>query len=305
MKNFFYKIMLGILALILIPIVFTLLLQGSGDNFLVEVDTEQISEGETEAFDEEILPGILAREIDIKAETEAMKAQAVIARTNCLRAMKAGEEMPKSLNKNDMIKLWGQDNFEKSYQQIKACVNDTAGVAMVFQGEYIKADYHSVSAGATRNAQEVYQTEDFPYLCRQECLFDIPAEDFLKVQFFSTEEFLEKGTELAMEELTGKTSDEILAAVLITKRDSADYATELSVNGKIISGEKFRLAYGLNSACFNLKSVEGKIRIVTKGFGHGLGLSLYGANALAAKGKDYRSILQYFYKEIEFVTYYH
>ena len=64
-----------------------------------------------------------------------------------------------------------------------------------------------------------------------------------------------------------------------------------------MTGEEFRNCLNLNSACFYLKEVEGKVRIVTKGLGHGLGLSQYGANELAKEGKTYREILQYYYKD--------
>lgn len=293
---------MGVMALVLIPIVLTLLFQGSGDNFILQTSTEIPSDIQKVTFDENILPGILAKEIDISAETEAIRAQAVVARTNYLRAMQNGEPLPETLSKNEMLKLWGQDNFTECYQQLESCVEDTKGIAMQYQGEYIKAEYHSVSAGATRLASDVYQTQDYPYLLRVDCKYDIPAKNFLKVEFFTAEKFLEKGTGLPFSEMEGKTAEETLGQIVITKRDSADYVTELTIGGTKISGEEFRLAYGLNSACFYVKAVENNIRIVTKGLGHGLGLSLYGANVMAKEGKDYSEILKYFYKDIEFIT---
>lgn len=72
--------------------------------------------------------------------------------------------------------------------------------------------------------------------------------------------------------------------------------------GTAYSGEKIRLLYDWDSSAFSLKEVDGKIRVVTKGVGHGLGCSLYGADALAKQGYSYKEILEYFYTEIEFET---
>ena len=111
------------------------------------------------------------------------------------------------------------------------------------------------------------------------------------------EEFLEKLREICPELKAGK--ENILESVEIQSRDSADYAVKVKVGEKEITGEEFRNSLGLNSACFYIKEVENKVRIVTKGLGHGLGLSQYGANELAKEGKNYKEILQYYYKEIQ------
>lgn len=304
MKKFFYQICFGTACLVLIPIIFTLLIQGGGKNYIKNSTAEQGMETEQASFTEEMLPGIIANEISMESEIEAMKAQAVIARTNCLRAMATGEEFPEGITKSEMIRLWGKENFSDYYSQLESCIEATKGIAMMYDGNYIQADYHTASAGYTRNASEVYGNSEYPYLKSVDCRIDIPSEDFLKVNFYTPEEFLQQGQKFYGEDAKEKSAADIIAGFVITKQDTAGYVTEVTIDGNSYSGEEVRLAYDWNSSCFSIKEVDGQIRIVTKGCGHGLGVSLYGANVLAAKGDSYKDILKYFYSEIEFVTQY-
>ena len=88
----------------------------------------------------------------------------------------------------------------------------------------------------------------------------------------------------------------------VTERDSAGYVTKVQIDGQEFSGEEIRLAFGWNSSDFSIKEIDGEIRVVIKGCGHGLGLSLYGANELARQKKDYQEILQYYFDGIEIVN---
>ncbi|MCM1257833.1 MAG: SpoIID/LytB domain-containing protein [Roseburia sp.] len=253
-------------------------------------------------MDEDMLIGIVANEISISSEPEAMKVQAVIARTNCIRAIQKGENLPEGLTKSEMMRLWGSENFTDYYSQLENCIESTKGIVITYQGEYIQADYHTASAGYTRNAQEIYANEDFPYLKSVESRSDITSPNFFKVIFYNTEEFLQTAQSFFPEDMQGKTASEILTAFGITKRDGADYVTEVTIGENTYSGEEIRLAFGWNSSCFYLREVDGDIRVVTKGLGHGLGLSICGAQALAKSGYSYKDILKYYYADIEFAT---
>ncbi len=308
MKHFLYRIFCAGAFFILIPIVFTLLIQGSGERTIEDMNGILGAETEAELFDEDILPGIIANEISMETESEAIKAQAVIARTNCLRAMERGEVLPEGLTKGEMIRMWGQESFSEYYSRLESSVEATKGVAMVYDAEYIRADFYRSSAGYTRNAADFYGNEEYPYLKSTDCRMDLPSEDFLKVVFYTPEKFIEQGGDLFSEETrqaaAEKTAAELLSIIEITKREDAGYVTELSVEGNLHSGEEVRLAYDWNSSAFSFQEVDGEIRVMTKGLGHGLGLSLYGANELAKEGFSYKDILKYFYSEIEFVTQY-
>lgn len=306
MKHFFYRILCAAAFFILIPIVFTLLIQGGKDASLEQLQLISSTEAPGEGFDEEILPGILANEITMETEPEAKKAQAVIARTNCARLIALGESLPEGLSKAEMVRLWGQESFSEYFSQLEQSIEETKGIVMAYDGECIQADFHRSSAGYTRDAKEVYGTEDYPYLKSVDSRMDLPCGDFLKVMFYTPKEFVEKGAEFFREETRAAASDqsaaELLSGISVTKRDGAGYVTEILMDGAARSGEEVRLSFGWNSSAFSLKEVDGKIRVTTKGLGHGLGLSLYGANCLAKEGHGWQEILEYFYAGIEFLS---
>ena len=269
MKHFFYRILCAAAFFILIPIVFTLLIQGGKDASLEQLQLISSTEAPGEGFDEEILPGILANEIT-------------------------------------MERLWGQESFSEYFSQLEQSIEETKGIVMAYDGECIQADFHRSSAGYTRDAKEVYGTEDYPYLKSVDSRMDLPCGDFLKVMFYTPKEFVEKGAEFFREETRAAASDqsaaELLSGISVTKRDGAGYVTEILMDGAARSGEEVRLSFGWNSSAFSLKEVDGKIRVTTKGLGHGLGLSLYGANCLAKEGHGWQEILEYFYAGIEFLS---
>ena len=308
MKHFFYRAAVTVSVFILIPILFTLFIQGTGDDPMESLGLLTETEAGEDALDEDLLIGILANEISMETEAEAMKAQAVIARTNCLRAIEQGENLPEGLEKEEMIRLWGQESFSEYYSLLESSILETRGVAAVCGGSYIKADFHRCSAGYTRDAEEVYGNGEYPYLKRADCRRGLTTEDFLTVAFYTPKQFIAKGEALFSEETRAAASEitaqELLEKIQITKKDQAGYVTELTVDGGAHSGEEVRLLYDFPSAAFSLKEVDGEIRVVTKGLGHGLGVSLYTANELAKEGLSYKEILNYFYAEIEFVTQY-
>lgn len=241
------------------------------------------------------LTGILAKQIPLDYQREAIKAQAVIARTSLTLALETeGQKLPDSMSREEMLELWGQEGFEKNYQLLEEAAKATKGEILLYDGKPIQPAFHAVSAGKTRNAKEALQREDEPYLAGADSEMDIPSPDFLKVVFLEQKEFADKIKELCPE----VSGENILEAVTVPKRDSADYAVQVNIGEKTVTGEEFRNCLNLNSACFYLKEVENQIRIVTKGLGHGLGLSQYGANELAKEGKTYQEILQYYYKDI-------
>ncbi len=271
---------------------------GAGDDTVVLPGMEAVT-GETNGTEdmEEYLIGVVAKQVPMSYETEALKAQAVIARTNLLAAKEKGEELPEGVSRDELLKLWGKEDFGSSYQKLVNAVKDTEGVVLTYQGSYIYAAFHSVSAGRTRSAAEALLNDKLPWLDSVDSDSDIASQDYLKVIFLEKSDFVKRLTEafpkLALD------AEKPLDSIAASARDGAGYVTELKSGEETVSGEDFRNALGLSSACFYLKEVEGKIRIVTKGLGHGLGLSQYGANEMAKKGMNYAEILSYYFKNIE------
>lgn len=298
------KTFLAVCILVLaVPYIITLLFQrgetSTGkDGIETVVEKSLLPQERTDGNDmdeEEYLAGIVAEEISLNYHPEALKAQAVIARTALMEALEQGEELPQSMSREEMLSLWGQDGFEQNYRLLKEALIETEGEIMTWEDKPIQAAFHAVSAGRTRDAGETLHI-DLPYLSSVDSSADIPSNDYLKVIFMDKNELTDKLNKACPD--VDLSADGIAEAVTVTKRDDAEYALEVTVGEQTMTGEEFRRCLGLNSACFSLKEVEGKVRIVTKGIGHGLGLSQYGANEMAKAGSDYKEILTYYYKDI-------
>ena len=214
------------------------------------------------------------KEISADAPEECIKAQCVIARTNLKAAEEMGTELPGSMTMGELQELWG-DYFSEAEGKIKEAIQETDGETLQYRNHYIYAAYHAVSAGNTRNIEELYPDSDMPYLSGVACYEDAQSPDYLSVLYLDQE-------------------------ITIEEEDSAGYVTKAQMNGKSYTGEELRGELGLKSANFTVTELEpGKIRIVTKGHGHGFGLSQYTAQKMAEKGEDYRNILQYFFPGTE------
>ena len=259
-----------LLLLLLIPLFLTIFCQKMQ---LEELLGNVNRTAETEE-DADMLFCIVAKEISANAPEECIKAQCVIARTNLKAAEEMGTELPGSMTMGELQELWG-DYFSEAEGKIREAIQETDGETLQYRNHYIYAAYHAVSAGNTRNMEELYPDSDMPYLSGVACYEDAQAPDYLSVLYLDRE-------------------------ITIEEKDSAGYVTKAQMNGKSYTGEELREELGLKSANFNVTELEpGKIRIVTKGHGHGFGLSQYTAQKMAEKGEDYRKILQYFFPGTE------
>ncbi len=290
------------------PYIVTLLFQGSETSTDAE-GTGQIMEKRLlpqekkdgqEIDEEECLAGIVAEQIALDSQPEAIKAQAVIARTSLVCALENDEELPASMSREEMLSLWGQNGFEQNYRVLDEALAATQGEILVWKEKPIQAAFHAVSAGKTRDAKEALGVER-PYLSSVDSSIDIPSHDFLKVIYMEKKDLADKLNQACKE--AGLTEESVAQGISVTKRDSGDYALEVAVGAQSMTGEEFRECLDLNSACFSIKEVEGKMRIVTKGMGHGVGLSQYGANEMAKAGSGYEEILNYYYQDVTIEKY--
>ena len=262
------------------------------------------------------IAGILASQVPVTVEEEALKAQAVIVRTQLQWCKENKKEAPKPLSKKEMEQLWGQEKYYEFYEKMIRAAGDTNGQVMTFGGKVINPSFHKVSAGMTRDGSQIYK--DTPYLLSVKSSEDVLSEDYLSVKFFTKKEFEEKlagvlqnkegsqQTDDKSEEKTENTKEEEMKkeieAYLNTftiKRDGAEYVTELEKDGNPLDVDAFVQAFELPSPCFFLKEMDGHIRIVIKGCGHGYGLSQYGAEDMAKNKKSYEEILKYYFSGIK------
>lgn len=276
----------SVLILILfIPWLLTVYLRGGMSGYFVSPDAD-------EQLEEQVV-SVLASEIPADYEMECLKAQAIIVRTNLCREDGENET---GWDETAMQQAWGED-YEKNLGKIRTAAAETEGMVLTFEGELIQAAYHTAANAETRDAADVPGQEAYTYLQSVDSPDDILADGFLYVGY------MEK-TALA-EVIAGLFPDETIDPELLpdtlqgTERDDADYVTRVQYGSTVVNGEAVRSALGLSSACFYFSELEGKIRIVTKGIGHGLGFSQYGAQQLALKGYSCAELLHYYYTDVE------
>ncbi len=271
-----------LIILLFLPLIITILMQRAELEKWVGSETAaETDEGEQEV--ERLLPEIVANEIALDASPEAIKAQCVIARTNYLLAQETGGAPPEAISKEQRAKFAEQGNFYELYQQLEQYVKETQGEVLQYEGRTINAEYHAISAGRTRDIAEAVEGGKMPYLTVVDCREDISAEGYLGVSYFSEEEFLEICQAADME------------SVQITARDTADYVLKIRLGDRELTGEEFRELLHLPSAHFSITCEEKSVRIITKGVGHGYGLSQHKAGLLAKDGLTYREILAHFF----------
>ncbi len=244
---------------------------------------------------EDYIIGVVSCEMPASYELEALKAQAIASRTYALEKMNVGNtyDLENSTNNqcyhnNEKLKSkWG-NNYEKYYNKVKDAVDSTAGSYMTYNGNIIKAFYFSTSNGYTEDVQDVFGSK-LDYLSSVESSWDKNNKNFEKTVNFDESEFLKK--------LNLK--DKYVSKIEIISRTKSNRVNELIINNTKFKGTTFRKLLGIRSTDFSIEKKENLIYITTRGYGHGVGLSQYGANEMAKLGYTYDKILKYYYKNIE------
>lgn len=238
---------------------------------------------------EEYIIGVVGAEMPASFNLEALKAQAILARTYALKAMDKGATLTDNSstqnykNNNELRNVW-QGDFDKYYNKIREAVYSTEGLYLTYNGEKIEAVYHSTSNGYTENAANVWGNS-FPYLVTVESPYDTTNKSFEAEKFIS---YIDLSSKLNME-INGSTNFNILG------KTSGNRVENIEVNGIIYSGVKFRNLLGLRSADFDIIKSDTGITFKTRGYGHGVGMSQYGANGMANNGYTYNQILNHYY----------
>ncbi len=263
---------------------------------------------------EEYLVGVVAAEMPASFEPEALKAQTTAARTYTIYQMEHGSKgkhesgadlcddpgccqaykTEEALREN-----WGAA-AEENFRKIRLAEAETDGMVILYGGEPILAAFHSSSAEGTEDAAAAWSAS-VPYLQRvesPESEADVP--NYVSEVSFTEEEFRKLFlAAYPAAELTGDASGWIGETV----RDASGYVSTLTVGGVTLRGVELRRILGLRSACFRVKSGDGLLTFSTQGYGHGVGLSQYGANALAKEGKSWEEILRWYYTGVTVAPY--
>lgn len=251
---------------------------------------------------EEYLCGVVAAEMPASFENEALKAQAVAARSYAIhRKTNPSPDHPDATvctdythckaykNKNELSLLWGED--EKTYsEKIKNAVYSTSREVITYNGEVALAVFHSQSgSGRTESSKDVWGG-DIPYLVSVESHGEEIAPNFYSTEVVTFSEFCTKIQKEFPDALINSVQD----IGEIEKSDGGS-VKNINIGQKKISGKDIRRIFGLRSSCFEVRANETTVTFEVAGYGHGVGMSQYGANAMAKEGFDYKSILTHYY----------
>ncbi|OQB24982.1 MAG: Amidase enhancer precursor [Firmicutes bacterium ADurb.Bin182] len=280
-----------------------------GTDFVIKVFDHNAKRALTMPLEEYIV-GVTAAEMPVSFELEALKAQAVAARTFAVRRIKdlGGTPCGKSGcdictdssccqawdSQAQMEKHWGS-RYEKNRQKIVTAVFGTKGLIATYAGEPIEAMYHSTSGGRTEDSENVYSSA-LPYLRSVESPGEENAPYFAGEEKYTRKEFA-KLVNKAFPKADLKADDLESRVKILTRFDSGRVA-QLKLGNDTVTGREFRSALELQSANFKIEIGSRNVIVKTIGFGHGVGLSQLGANAMAKKGDSFDEILCHYYTGI-------
>ncbi|MBO5472519.1 MAG: SpoIID/LytB domain-containing protein [Lachnospiraceae bacterium] len=251
---------------------------------------------------EEYLVYRLAEVMQEDYEIEALKAQAVLLRTETVQALRAQGSDRIKAEDTGLAQFYYEDCQETAEQYWKA-VESTKGLYLSYQGEPVQASYFKVSNGRTRDAEEVWHTDKCPYLTSVVCEQDRASAEWSSTVEVDRDSYIERVRQVVGETYTDETIWENGQFVY----DEAGYVVKaLYTEGKEtaeIDGETFRRLWGLCSSSFEAERDERQIIFHVTGVGHGFGMSQYGANCRAFNGDTYDRILQEFFPGTELVKF--
>lgn len=265
----------------------------------VNVRVKRLSTNEIQIVPlEEYIVGVLAGEMPVYFELEALKAQAVASRSYVLKRLEYNKDSEYDvvdsvlnqvyLDDNYLKKAWGKD-YVININKLRTAVNETIDEYLEYDGEIIDALFFSTSNGYTEDASVVFNLE-LPYLKSVESKWDAQTSSVFNSQkTISLQEFYEKlGLEYKSE-----------LSFNVLERSDTNRIIKLEINGNMLNATDVYNKLGLRSTDFNLTQVGTNVVIDTKGYGHGVGMSQYGALGMAKEGYNYMQILEYYYSGAE------
>ena len=294
------KLILLILAIIFIPyLIVTFFIKDDNIKFYyssnMSIRVKRTNTGIIEEVPfEEYVVGVLAGEMPVSFDLEALKAQAVAARTYVMKKLESSYDKEYDvvdtvdnqvyISDSELRSKWG-DEYQTKINKVKQAVVETKGEYLTYNGEVIEALFFSTSVGKTENSEEIF-SKKLPYLRSVDSSWDEEVSPVFNDSFeFSLQEFYERLNIKYSEHLDFK----------ITKTTSTGRVKEVTINGNKFTGSKIYSLLNLRSTFFSINEVGNNIIVKTKGYGHGVGLSQYGALAMAKKGYSYDEILCYYY----------
>ena len=240
---------------------------------------------------EDYIVGVVAGEMPASFEKEALKAQAIASRTYALYQKEISNNVLEITTDDqvyntidEMKETWSED-YEKYYKKIKNAVTETKYMIMKKNNKLFKSFYFAMSNGYTEDEVAVFSTNNLESVSSP---WDNETLNKFKVSTKFTKEDLEKLLNI-------KNIDNIT----ILDRDKTNRVKNIKINSITLTGIEFRKLLNLRSTDFEISTENNNYIITTKGYGHGVGMSQYGANGMAKENYKYDEILKYYYSDIE------
>ena len=258
---------------------------------------------------DEYLYGVVSSEMPADFELEALKAQAVVARTYTIYQIYHSQgKHPDAdicdnsaccqawISKEDRLSKWDSDVAEANWEKIVSAVNSTQGKIITYNGEPIDAFFHSNSGGITETASNVWGGQNFPYLQSVETSGESEYSQYNSEIEISKNDLINKLKEKHPEIQIDWSNSEALKILDYTE---SGRVKQMQFGNVQISGTEVRTLFGLKSTNFTFEILDNIIKFSVIGYGHGVGMSQTGADSLAKQGYDYERIVKHFYKDIE------
>lgn len=268
----------------------------------VEVAVYRIASKEIQKLPlESYLIGVVAAEMPADFEKEALKAQALTARTYIVNQLiqnnrwglpddaDVSDSERHQVYKNDqeLKALWGSD-YSWKMKKITEAVQETSGQILTYDGNPITATFFSTSNGYTENSEDYWKAA-YPYLKSVSSPWDANSPKFHNKVVMTVADFEQKlGVNVSNSSQIGT----------VIERTSGKRVGIVEIGGKKLTGKQIREKLNLKSSDFDWERQGNQITITTKGYGHGVGMSQYGANGMAQEGKNYEQIVKYYYKGV-------
>lgn len=314
MKINLYYLCILLIAMVFFPcLAFMPTVDGADNNPALKGDTISIYDTKNSAVMklplEEYIIGVISAEMPASFDAEALKAQAVASRTYVMNKINTGiypEQHPEAyictdsahctawISEDEAFTRWG-DNAQAYYDKITKAANDTKGKIMVYNNEPIMAAFHAMSSGKTESAVDVWGGS-IPYLVSVDSTEDLKAQKYETTVDTTFEDF--KKALLSVQPDCEISSFADIGTPTYTKGGAVK---SIIIGGCEFSGTQLRSLFSLRSANFTIKGDAEKITFTVLGYGHGVGMSQYGANFLAKEGKNWKDILNHYYTGIEII----
>lgn len=238
---------------------------------------------------DEYLIGVVGAEMPASFNIEALKAQAIVARTYTLKTINSGKKLSddnstQNYKSNEELKnTWGS-SYNTYYNKVRSAVIDTKGIVIKYNSGLIDALYHSTSNGYTEDASNVWKNS-VPYLKSVSSEYDTTNKNFIYNKF------------IIYQDLSNKLGIPVSYSsnIEISEKTNSGRVKYLNIDGNIFNGVNVRTILELRSTDFVFEKQETGINIITKGYGHGVGMSQYGANGMANNGYSYKDIILHYY----------